>query len=165
MKVLEETFGSVYTGHEMMEGPGFIQQYIALLFYIILWYEQKCVAGSIMKNNNVYCLIGVCSCFVILWWCVEGGGGGYGMAKGCFKDVVQHSSKNYHPEQVTEPRRALKYVPHRLGRCNVTFPQSFPFLQVISVIKHCCILVNTNSCHVAHHIQHRAFSSAASELG
>jgi len=28
--------------------------------------EQKCVAGSIMKNSKVYCLRSVCSCFVII---------------------------------------------------------------------------------------------------
>jgi hypothetical protein len=29
----------------------------------------------------------------------------YGMAGGCFTIVVQHSSKNYHPEHATGPRR------------------------------------------------------------
>ena len=42
------------------------RQYIALLFYIILLSEQKCVAGNVMKNSKVYCLISVCSCFVII---------------------------------------------------------------------------------------------------
>ena len=74
-----------------------IRQYTALLFYIILWSEQKCVTGNIMKNSIVYCLISVCSCFVIilktyffvqlllllLWY-----------GRGCFTDVMLHSSKN-----------------------------------------------------------------------
>jgi len=42
------------------------RQYIALLFYIILWSEQKYVTGNIMKNSKVYCLISVCNCFVII---------------------------------------------------------------------------------------------------
>jgi len=33
---------------------------------MILWSEQKCVAGNIMKNSKVYFLISVCSCFVII---------------------------------------------------------------------------------------------------
>ena len=43
-----------------------VRQYIALLFYIILWSEQKCVTGNIMKNSKLYCLLRVCSCFVII---------------------------------------------------------------------------------------------------
>jgi len=43
-----------------------VMQYIALLFYIILWSEQKCVAGNTMKNSTVYFLIRVCSYFVII---------------------------------------------------------------------------------------------------
>jgi hypothetical protein len=39
---------------------------IALLFYIILWSQQKYVAGNIMKNSTVYCLMCVCSCFVMI---------------------------------------------------------------------------------------------------
>jgi hypothetical protein len=109
MNVLEDHFGSVYTGHHMMEavGPGqivcadhldytapylrgpqfqililyifhalchfatknlcmHVRRYKALLFYIILWSEQKCVAGNIMKNSKVCCLIRVCSYFVII---------------------------------------------------------------------------------------------------
>jgi hypothetical protein len=41
-----------------------VRQYIVLLFYIILWYEQKCIAGNIMKSNKVYSLTSVFSCFV-----------------------------------------------------------------------------------------------------
>jgi hypothetical protein len=43
-----------------------VRQYIALLFYIILWSEQKCIAGNIIKNSTVYCLKIVCSCFVMI---------------------------------------------------------------------------------------------------
>ena len=39
-----------------------------------------------------------------------GGGDGYGMAGGCFTDVMLHSSKNYHQEHATEPRRLPKDV-------------------------------------------------------
>jgi hypothetical protein len=56
-----------------------------------------------MKNSTVYCLISVCSCFVIilktyflvqLYEGVEGGLVWYG--RGCFTDVMLHSSENYH---------------------------------------------------------------------
>jgi len=39
-----------------------VRQYIALLFYIILRSEQKCIAGNIMKNSKICCLISVYSC-------------------------------------------------------------------------------------------------------
>jgi hypothetical protein len=48
-----------------------VRQYRTLLFYIMLCSEQKCVAGNIMQNSTVYCLINVCSCFVmILKFCI-----------------------------------------------------------------------------------------------
>jgi len=81
-----------------------VRQYIALLFYITLWSEQKCVIGNIMKNNKVYCLISVCNCFVkflkvyIFYSRYDCGGGSFGMAGGCFTDVVLYSSENYHQE-------------------------------------------------------------------
>ena len=43
-----------------------VRQHIALLFFIILWPEQKRVAGNIKKNSTVYCLIIVGSCFVLI---------------------------------------------------------------------------------------------------
>ena len=43
-----------------------VRKFIALSFYIILWSEQKCVAGNKKKNSKVYSLIRVCSCFVII---------------------------------------------------------------------------------------------------
>jgi len=43
-----------------------VSQYIALLFYIILLSEQQCVAGNIFKNGTVYCLMNICSCFVLV---------------------------------------------------------------------------------------------------
>jgi len=43
-----------------------VRQHIALLFYIILWSEQKCVAGKIITNSTVYCLMSVCRCFVMV---------------------------------------------------------------------------------------------------
>ena len=92
-----------------------VRQYIAPLFYIILWYEQKCVTGNIMKNSKVYCLINVCIqfCnnfeglyflvyFLVPPWIQREWD--YGMAVGCFTDVMVHSSKNYQQEHVTEPR-------------------------------------------------------------
>jgi hypothetical protein len=30
------------------------------------WSQQKCIAGNIMKNSKVCCLMSVCSCFVII---------------------------------------------------------------------------------------------------
>jgi len=43
-----------------------VRQYTALLFYIMLLSEQQCVAGNIITNSKVYCLMNVCSCFVII---------------------------------------------------------------------------------------------------
>jgi len=125
-----------------------------------------------MKNNDVYCIIGVYSCFVIILktyflisiWIDGATGGGvcYGMAEGCFTDIVSQTSKTYHQDHVTEPRRLIKFV---LAAWCAVMLRFHAALQVISVIEHCCTLVNTNSCHVAHHIQYPVSSSAASELG
>ena len=43
-----------------------VRQYTTLLFYIMPWFEQKCVAGNIMKNSRIYCLMSVCSSVIIL---------------------------------------------------------------------------------------------------
>jgi len=43
-----------------------VRQYTALLFYIILLSEQQCVAANIITNSTVYCLMNVCSCFVMV---------------------------------------------------------------------------------------------------
>ena len=43
-----------------------IRQYTALLFYIILLSEQQCVAGNIITNSMVYCLMNVCNCFIMV---------------------------------------------------------------------------------------------------
>jgi len=45
------------------------------------------------------------------------------MAGDCFTDV-RHSSKNYHQEPATEPRRRRKSVAAVWERCNFTFPRS-----------------------------------------
>jgi hypothetical protein len=122
MNVLEEDFGSVYTGHydcssrfrphrlcwpfrlhgtitekTAISNPNIIhfscieslchkklhphvRQYIALLFHIMLWSEQKCVAGNIMTNSStVYCVMSVCSCVVMVW-------------KLCIFSIVTHCS-------------------------------------------------------------------------
>ena len=60
------------------------------------------------------------------------GWGNNGMGGGCFTDVVLHSSKNYHREQATEPRRLSKDVMAAWGRCNFTFPWSGQSAQVVS---------------------------------
>jgi len=44
----------------------YFRQYTALLFYIILLSEQQCAAGNIITNSTVYCLMNVCSCFVMV---------------------------------------------------------------------------------------------------
>jgi hypothetical protein len=44
-----------------------VRQYTALLFYIILLSEQQCVAGNIITNSTVYCVMNVWSCFVMVW--------------------------------------------------------------------------------------------------
>ena len=43
-----------------------VREYIAQLFYIMLWYEQKCVIGNMLKNNMVYCQISECTYFVLI---------------------------------------------------------------------------------------------------
>jgi len=43
-----------------------VRQYTALLFCIILLSEQQCVAGNIITNSMIYCLMNVCSCFVMV---------------------------------------------------------------------------------------------------
>jgi len=43
-----------------------VRQYIALLFYIILLSEQQWVTGNVNKKSTVYCLMNVCSCFVMV---------------------------------------------------------------------------------------------------
>jgi len=43
-----------------------VRQYTALLFYVILLSEQQCVAGNIITNSTVYCLMNVCSCSVMV---------------------------------------------------------------------------------------------------
>jgi len=43
-----------------------VRQYTALLFYIILLSDQQCVAGNIITNSTVYCLMNLCSCFVMV---------------------------------------------------------------------------------------------------
>ena len=61
-----------------------------------------------MKNIKVYCQMSVCSWFVIIlvayvfMYHLKLGGG---IAVGCFTDVILRSSKNYHQEHATEPRR------------------------------------------------------------
>jgi hypothetical protein len=104
-----------------------VRQYIALLFYSILWSEQKCVAGNtrIITNSSIQfilrssdprgvcCLMNVRSCFVkvLMFFFIFSTVTrtrkrcGYGMAVGCFTDVVLDSSKNYHREHATEPCR------------------------------------------------------------
>jgi len=42
-----------------------VRQYTAMLIYIILLSEQQCVAGNIITNSTVYCLMNICSCFVM----------------------------------------------------------------------------------------------------
>jgi hypothetical protein len=113
-----------------------VRQYIVLLFYIILRYEQKCIAENIMKNTEAYCLISVCSCFVIIskvyiflsryeW-------GGLVMAgccftdvdgmEGCgFTDVVLYISENHHHEHATDPRRLAKVVMAACGAVILRF--------------------------------------------
>jgi hypothetical protein len=97
-----------------------VRQYLVVLLYIILWSEQKCVAGNIMKNNKVYCLIRVCSCFVIILkfsiFLYQYNRGLWrrdvvaSLVGGCFTDVLLHSSKNCYQERTTEPHRLPKAV-------------------------------------------------------
>jgi len=103
-----------------------VRQYIALLFYIILWSEQKCVAGNIITSSTMYCLMSVCSCFVIIvmfyifttvthsstWR------NGYGVPSSYFTDVVLHSSENYRQEGTTLLRRLSMEVAAACGAVN-----------------------------------------------
>ena len=43
-----------------------VRQYTVQLFYIILLSEQQCVAGNRITNSTVYCLMNVCSYFVVV---------------------------------------------------------------------------------------------------
>jgi hypothetical protein len=67
-------FSSAHRGHRryhVKNSCTHIRQYIALLFYIILWSEQECVAGNVIKTCSVYCVMSVCSCLVmILKFCI-----------------------------------------------------------------------------------------------
>ena len=51
----------------------------------------------------------------------RGGLGSYGLAGGCFTDIVLHSSKNYYHEHATEPRRLPKNVAAASGAVIVRF--------------------------------------------
>jgi len=42
-----------------------LRQYTALLFYIILLSERQCVAGNIITNSTVFCLMNLFSCFLM----------------------------------------------------------------------------------------------------
>ena len=69
-----------------------------------------------MISSKVYCLISVCSCFVIILKFVflvplqiaSVNKCGYGMEGVCFTDVVLHSLTNYHQETATVARRLPK---------------------------------------------------------
>ena len=95
-----------------------VSQYIALLFYIMLLSEQQCVAGNIITNGTVYCLMNICSCFVMVLKLnifsvvtqQEEVRYGYGMAGGYLTDVTLHSSRNNHQERARELRRLSKVV-------------------------------------------------------
>jgi len=50
----------------MYDSKNKVRQYTAMLFYIIVWSEQNCVAGNMVKSSQVCCLISVCSCSVII---------------------------------------------------------------------------------------------------
>jgi hypothetical protein len=43
-----------------------VRQHVAMPLYVMFRPEQKCVRGNIIKNNKLYCLISVCSCFIII---------------------------------------------------------------------------------------------------
>ena len=43
-----------------------VRQYTTLLFYINLLSEQQCAQGNIITNRTVYCLMNVCSCFLMV---------------------------------------------------------------------------------------------------
>jgi hypothetical protein len=75
--------------------------------------------GKYNKNSKMQCVISVRFFKIILKFyifLVAIGIGpqvercSYGMAGGCFTDVMLHSSKNYHSEHATEPRRLPKTV-------------------------------------------------------
>jgi hypothetical protein len=57
-----------------------------------------------------------------------GGWGGYVRAGACFADIVLHSSKNYHQELVTEPRRLLTYFLAAWGAVMLRFYGEFFYL-------------------------------------
>ena len=97
---------------------------------ILLLYEQKCITRNIMENSRVYCLINVCSYFVIILkdyffnTSMNRKGLGYGVAKGYFTIVKVHSYEIYHHEHAAEPTGCKYGRRGRLGRCNFKFPWS-----------------------------------------
>jgi hypothetical protein len=99
---------------------------LAILHYTLV--EQKCLAGDIIKISTVYCLINICSYFVIISkFCIfiavirSSSWKGMIMANGYFTDVVVHSSKNYHQERATRPRRLNEDVAAVFGEVILRF--------------------------------------------
>ena len=110
-----------------------LRQYIALLFYIILLSEQQCVTRNIITSSKVYCLMNVCSCFVMVlklyifgavthsrWW--------WGMVivwrvttlpMSCY--IVRKITTNSVPQSYAGYLRTSQSI----VACDVTFPRSF----------------------------------------
>jgi len=85
-----------------------------------------------MKYSTVYCLINICSCFVmVLKFCIfsavmhSSSWKGVVMASVYFTDVVLHSSKNYHEERGTRLRRLSEYFPCVFGAVILRFHGDF----------------------------------------
>jgi len=57
---------------------------------------------------------------------------GYGMAGGYLTNVMLHSLKNYFQERPTELRRLSKDTRSSVWCCDVTFPQSFVSVVVLT---------------------------------
>ena len=112
------------------------KQYTALLFYIILLSEQQCVAANIITNRTVYCLMNVCSCFVMV-------------LKSYIFSAVTHRWRwglvmvwrvatlpmsSHIVRKVTTRSVPQSYAGchSRLWRCDFTFPRSFLSLPVVN---------------------------------
>jgi len=120
-----------------------VRQYIGLLFYIILWSEQKCVARNMVKNSKVFCIISLCSRFEGLYFLVplQIGRGRVWYGKRLLYRCVLHSSKNCHQEYVTELHRQPKIVVAALGAVIWSFVRSCQSVQVICGL--CFVLSRT----------------------
>jgi hypothetical protein len=114
-----------------------VRQYIDLLFYIILWSEQKCGTGNII-NGNVYCLISVCSWFEVLYFLVLARTGVKGEVQLWYGGSTEHRAalpiSFYKVREITArsvPRQLRKEVVAVGGPERAIFTRNFQAIKVV----------------------------------